>query len=165
VLSNSSFEIFGFNVTRLYENDIVSMKSNYKFNSDLIYITGKLNANVEPFSCALFLAQIFPPCASIMLFEIYNPKPVPVVFVIDNELVQNFEKSLGIITKMGRLVAGGMRPDLGSLEDKEGSSKLYVQFALMSEMRKDFDDIFGKAIYSFTEREFQANISDNSYRY
>jgi hypothetical protein len=59
----------------------------------------------------------------------------------------------GVITKMGRLVAGGMRPDLESLEDKEDSSKLYVQFALMSEMRKDFDDIFGKAIYSFTERE------------
>jgi hypothetical protein len=59
----------------------------------------------------------------------------------------------GIITRMGRLVAGGMRPDIESLEDKENSSKLYVQFALMTEMRKDFDDIFGKAIYSFTERE------------
>lgn len=59
----------------------------------------------------------------------------------------------GIITKMGRLVAGGMRPDIESLEDREDSSKLYVQFALMTEMRKDFDDIFGKAIYSFTERE------------
>jgi hypothetical protein len=59
----------------------------------------------------------------------------------------------GIITKMGRLVAGGMRPDIESLEDMEASSKLYVQFALMTEMRKDFDDIFGKAIYSFTERE------------
>lgn len=59
----------------------------------------------------------------------------------------------GVITKMGRLVAGGMRPDLESLEDKEDSSKLYVQFALMTEMRKDFDDIFGKVIYSFTERE------------
>lgn len=59
----------------------------------------------------------------------------------------------GVITKMGRLVAGGMRPDIESLEDREDSSKLYVQFALMTEMRKDFDDIFGKAIYSFTERE------------
>ncbi|MPZ07873.1 MAG: hypothetical protein GEU26_15905 [Nitrososphaeraceae archaeon] len=59
----------------------------------------------------------------------------------------------GVITKMGRLVAGGMRPDLESLEDKEDSSKLYVQFALMTEMRKDFDSTFGKAIYSFTERE------------
>jgi Family of unknown function (DUF6659) len=60
---------------------------------------------------------------------------------------------VGIITKMGRLVAGGMRPDIESLEDKDESSKLYVQFALITEMRKDFDDIFGKAIYSFTERE------------
>lgn len=59
----------------------------------------------------------------------------------------------GVITKMGRLVAGGMRPDIKSLEDNDNSSKLYVQFALMTEMRKDFDDIFGKAIYSFTERE------------
>ena len=59
----------------------------------------------------------------------------------------------GVITKMGRLVAGGMRSDMESLEDKEDSSKLYVQFALMTEMRKDFDEIFGKAIYSFTERE------------
>jgi hypothetical protein len=59
----------------------------------------------------------------------------------------------GIITRMGRLIAGGMRPDIESLEDKEDSSKLFVQFALMTEMRKDFDNIFGKAIYSFTERE------------
>ena len=59
----------------------------------------------------------------------------------------------GVITKMGILVAGGMKPDLKSLEDKDDSSKLYVQFALMTEMRKDFDSTFGKAIYSFTERE------------
>jgi hypothetical protein len=54
---------------------------------------------------------------------------------------------------MGRLVAGGMKPELEYLEDKDDSSKLYVQFALIAEMRKDFDRAFGKAIYSFTERE------------
>jgi hypothetical protein len=59
----------------------------------------------------------------------------------------------GVITKMGKLVAGGMKPELEYLEDKDDSSKLYVQFALMAEMRKDFDRPFGKAIYSFTERE------------
>lgn len=59
----------------------------------------------------------------------------------------------GVITKMGRLVTGGMRQDLKSMEDKYDSSKLYVQFALISEIRKDFDSTFGKAIYSFTERE------------
>jgi hypothetical protein len=46
-----------------------------------------------------------------------------------------------------------MRGHLESMEDKDNSSKLYVQFALISEMRKDFDNTFGKAIYSFTERE------------
>jgi Family of unknown function (DUF6659) len=59
----------------------------------------------------------------------------------------------GVITKMGKLVAGGMKPELEHLEDKDDSSKLYVQFALMAEMRKDFDRPFSKAIYSFTERE------------
>jgi hypothetical protein len=59
----------------------------------------------------------------------------------------------GVITKMGRLVAGGMKPELEYLEDKDDSSKLYVQFALIAEMRKDFDRAFGKVIYSFTERE------------
>lgn len=59
----------------------------------------------------------------------------------------------GVITKMGRLIAGGMRQNLESMEDKNNSSKLYVQFALRTEMRKDYDSTFGKAIYSFTERE------------
>lgn len=33
-----------------------------------------------------------------MLFEIYSPKPVPVFFVIDNDLVQNFVKRFGMIS-------------------------------------------------------------------
>lgn len=59
----------------------------------------------------------------------------------------------GVITRMGRLVAGGMRSSLEPLEDKDDSLQLYVQFALIAEMRKDFDSSFGKAIYTFTERE------------
>jgi hypothetical protein len=54
---------------------------------------------------------------------------------------------------MGRLIAGGMRHGLESLENKEESLKLYVQFALRSEIGKDYDDTFGRAIYNFTERE------------
>lgn len=60
---------------------------------------------------------------------------------------------VGVITRMGRLVAGGMRSSLEPLEDKNSSLQLYVQFALIAEMRKDFDRSFGKAIYTFTERE------------
>jgi hypothetical protein len=60
---------------------------------------------------------------------------------------------IGIITKMGTMIAGGMRKDLQSIEDKNDSAKLYLQFALRSELRKDFDNAFGKAIYSIIERE------------
>jgi hypothetical protein len=59
----------------------------------------------------------------------------------------------GIIDKMGNLVAGGMRLGTEPLENADDSQKLFVEFALIGEMRKDFDDAFGKAIYSFTERE------------
>ena len=54
---------------------------------------------------------------------------------------------------MGKLVAGGMREGVNSLENKADSSKLFLGFALRSEMRKDFDAEFGKTIYSFSERD------------
>ena len=60
---------------------------------------------------------------------------------------------VGIIDKMGRLVAGGMRKNIESMESKEDSSKLYIEFALTTNMRKDFDAEFGKTIYSYSERE------------
>jgi hypothetical protein len=60
---------------------------------------------------------------------------------------------VGIIDKMGNLVAGGMRDGVKPMEDKEDSSKLYLEFLLRSEMRKDFDSEFGRTIYSFSERE------------
>ena len=59
----------------------------------------------------------------------------------------------GIVNRMGTLVAGGMRKSVRSMEGKEDSSKLYLESALRSEMRKDFDQDFGKTIYSFSERE------------
>lgn len=59
----------------------------------------------------------------------------------------------GVITRMGRLIAGGMRHGLASMEDDNDSLKLYVQFALRSQIGKDYDSAFGGAIYSFTERE------------
>jgi hypothetical protein len=59
----------------------------------------------------------------------------------------------GVITSMGKLVAGGMREGKQSMEDKEDSSRLYLEFALRNEMRKDFDQEFGKTLYSFSERE------------
>ena len=60
---------------------------------------------------------------------------------------------VGVINKMGKLVAGGMRDGVNPLENKADSSKLFLGFALRSEMRKDFDAEFGKTIYSFSERD------------
>jgi hypothetical protein len=60
---------------------------------------------------------------------------------------------VGVINKMGKLVAGGMREGVNPLENKADSSKLFLGFALRSEMRKDFDAEFGKTIYSFSERD------------
>jgi hypothetical protein len=62
-------------------------------------------------------------------------------------------RSATVIDKMGRVVAGGMREGIKSMEEKTDSHKLYVQFALRSVMREDFDRQFGKTIYSFSERE------------
>jgi hypothetical protein len=59
----------------------------------------------------------------------------------------------GVVNNMGTLVAGGMRQSIKSMEDKGDSSKLYLESAIRSEMRKDFDKEFGKTIYSFSERE------------
>ena len=60
---------------------------------------------------------------------------------------------VGVIDRMGKLIAGGMRQGLKSMENKQDSSKLYLEFALRNEMRREFDVEFGKTIYSFSERE------------
>jgi hypothetical protein len=39
------------------------------------------------------------------------------------------------------------------MELKEDSQKLYVEFALRSAMREEFNNEFGKTIYSFSVRE------------
>ena len=62
-------------------------------------------------------------------------------------------RSAIVIDKMGRRVAGGMRKGITSMEEKDDTQKLYVQFALRSVMREDFDEQFGRTVYSFSERE------------
>jgi hypothetical protein len=55
---------------------------------------GILKLKVAPLPSLLFSAHILPPCASTILFEINNPKPVPV-----SDFVANFENSLGDISE------------------------------------------------------------------
>jgi hypothetical protein len=78
--------------------------------------------------------------------ERYFQKLCESIFALSSGL-----RFVGVIDRMGRLVAGGMRKGVRPLE--LDSEKLYLEFALRSEMRKDFDAEFGKTIFSFTERE------------
>jgi hypothetical protein len=52
-----------------------------------------VNVKVAPLPSRLFSAQMLPPCASMILLEINNPKPVPVM-----DFVTNLVNSLGMIS-------------------------------------------------------------------
>lgn len=60
---------------------------------------------------------------------------------------------VGVIDKMGNLVAGGMRKGIQPLEPKEDRLRLYMEMALRNAMRQDFDPEFGRTLYSMSERE------------
>ena len=62
-------------------------------------------------------------------------------------------RSATVIDKMGKFIAGGMREGVKSMEATVDSQKLYVEFALRSIMREEFDEEFGRTIYSFSVRE------------
>lgn len=59
----------------------------------------------------------------------------------------------GVLNKMGKLLAGGMRPGLTSLESIADMDRLYIEIALRSTMRAEFDKDFGRTVYAFSERE------------
>lgn len=59
----------------------------------------------------------------------------------------------GVIDRMGKLVAGGMRPGLQPLESIKDMDRLYLEFALRNAMRREFDGDFGPTIYAMSERE------------
>src|SRR5919107_98275 len=60
---------------------------------------------------------------------------------------------IGFIDEMGKLVYGGMRPGIISLERETESIKLYMEYALINKIHSDFDSMLGKTIYSLTIRE------------
>ncbi len=60
---------------------------------------------------------------------------------------------VGIIDEMGKLIAGDMKKGLPSLERDDGSIRLYLGYAINNVLRRDFDYVFGKVLYTFSERE------------
>lgn len=70
------------------------------------------------------------------------------IFEVDEKI-----RFVGMIDKMGKLIAGDMKKGTPSLEKNEGSIRLYLGYAINNILRRDFDDVFGKVIYTFSERE------------
>jgi hypothetical protein len=62
-------------------------------------------------------------------------------------------RSVGIIDEMGKLIGGDMKKGLPSLEKNDGSVRLYLGYAINNILRRDFDNVFGKVLYTFSERE------------
>ncbi|HSA72486.1 MAG TPA: DUF6659 family protein [Nitrososphaeraceae archaeon] len=60
---------------------------------------------------------------------------------------------VGIIDEMGKLIAGDMKKGLSSLERDDGSIRLYLGYAINNVLRRDFDNVFGKVLYTFSERQ------------
>ena len=70
------------------------------------------------------------------------------IFEVDEKI-----RFVGIIDQMGKLVVGDMKKGLPSLERDDGSIRLYLGYAINNMLRRDFDNVFGKVLYTFSERE------------
>ena len=70
------------------------------------------------------------------------------IFDIDEKI-----RFVGIIDEMGKLIVGDMKKGLPSLERDDGSIRLYLGYAINNVLRRDFDYVFGKVLYTFSERE------------
>ena len=70
------------------------------------------------------------------------------IFEVDEKI-----RFVGMIDQMGKLVVGNMKKGLPSLERDDGSIRLYLGYAINNILRRDFDNVFGKVLYTFSERE------------
>jgi len=59
----------------------------------------------------------------------------------------------GIISEMGKLIAGGFKKGIIPLEDDPGRQKLYMEVALRVATRREFDSSMGRVKYSASRRE------------
>jgi len=59
----------------------------------------------------------------------------------------------GIISEMGKLIAGGFRKGVVPLEDDSERQTLYMELALRVATRKEFDSSMGRVKYSASRRE------------
>ena len=60
---------------------------------------------------------------------------------------------VGMINEKGRLVAGGMKEGLKSLEDTRDDEMLYMELVLRAKMRREFDKVLGPVQFAMSYRE------------
>jgi hypothetical protein len=60
---------------------------------------------------------------------------------------------VGVLDKSGRLLAGGMRAGLESLDDEIHQKRWFNQISIRREMYEMFDKIYGKTNFAYVERE------------
>ena len=60
---------------------------------------------------------------------------------------------MGVIDKMGNLIAGGMKDGLKPLEDETTQKKMFMEVALRVVTRSEFDEYLGEVEYSASRRK------------
>lgn len=70
------------------------------------------------------------------------------VMALDKEI-----RFVGIINERGKLLAGGLREGLKSLEDPKDDEMLFMELALRVRMRKEFDKQLGSVKFAMSFRE------------
>lgn len=85
--------------------------------------------------------------------------------ILTSEKIQSLEAScqklvkldevryVGVVNKLGNLVAGGMKKGITSILDDEKVRMVYMQIQLDFQMRKELDDILGPIDYIASRRK------------
>lgn len=74
--------------------------------------------------------------------------------VCDNILkLDSAIRFVGVINGRGKLLAGGLREGLKSLEDPKDDEMLFTEVALRARMRKEFDSQLGKVRFAMSVRD------------
>ncbi len=60
---------------------------------------------------------------------------------------------VGIISEMGKLIAGGFKKGVVPLQDDSERQRLYMELALRVATRREFDSSMGRVKYSAARRE------------
>lgn len=76
------------------------------------------------------------------------------VLAIDSKI-----RFAGVINERGRLVAGGMRPNVEPLESEKDDEMIFMELALRVKMRKEFDKQLGCVNFAMASRERALAIS------